>query len=75
MAWAPTCTTGGLGNDRFDFNFITESLPGAGVRDIISDFVGNGLAAGDTIDLSGIDANPLTAIDDAFNLHWLGSVQ
>ena len=63
--------TGGLGNDRFDFNFITESLPGAGVRDIISDFVGNGLAAGDTIDLSGIDANPLTAIDDAFT--FIGS--
>ncbi|BAY75586.1 hemolysin-type calcium-binding region [Nostoc linckia NIES-25] len=58
--------TGGLGNDIFDFNSLAESQPG-GFRDVINDFVGNGLALGDRIDLSTIDANPFLAGNQAFS--------
>jgi uncharacterized delta-60 repeat protein len=54
---------GGLGADTFDFNAITESLVGAGLRDIITDF---STAQGDKIDLSTIDANSVLATDQAF---------
>ncbi|WP_445636238.1 Calcium-binding protein [Nostoc sp. DSM 114161] len=57
--------TGGSGNDVFDFNSLAESQPGA-FRDVINDFVGNGLALGDRIDLSTIDANPFLAGNQAF---------
>lgn len=49
--------TGGLGLDTFDFDFISDSPPGIFARDVITDFVGNGIFAGDVIDLSTIDAN------------------
>ncbi len=52
---------GGIGADRFDFNFVSEST--ASARDMIRAgggavaFEGAGVAGGDLIDLSGIDAN------------------
>ncbi|WP_298919675.1 hypothetical protein [uncultured Nostoc sp.] len=47
--------TGGLGNDVFVFNSLSDSQPGF-PRDVITDFAGNGIFAGDQIDLSAIDA-------------------
>jgi len=57
--------TGGVGFDRFDFNSVAESVPGA-FRDVITDFVGNGSLAGDVIDVSTIDANVLLLGNQAF---------
>ena len=57
--------TGGIGFDRFDFNSVAESVPGA-FRDVITDFVGNGFFAGDVIDVSTIDANVLLLGNQAF---------
>lgn len=57
--------TGGVGFDRFDFNSVVESVPGA-FRDVITDFVGNGFFAGDVIDVSTIDANVLLLGNQAF---------
>ncbi|MBD2840320.1 calcium-binding protein [Pseudomonas sp. JM0905a] len=54
---------GGTGADRFDFNAIGET--GLGVlRDVIADFKA---AEGDKIDLSTLDANGQTALNDAFS--------
>ena len=58
---------GNLGNDTFDYNFIAESTPGFGFHDHITDFAGNGAAAGDVIDLSGIDADGAGGVNGAFN--------
>ncbi|MFN6498711.1 MAG: calcium-binding protein [Nostoc sp. DedQUE01] len=58
--------TGGLGNDVFNYDSISESLPGL-LRDTINDFVGNGFGLGDQIDLSDIDANPFVAGNQAFS--------
>ncbi len=55
---------GGAGADLFDFNLASESSVGA--SDVIVAFEGAGAAAGDRIDLSGIDANALLAGDNAF---------
>ena len=44
--------TGGGGFDRFDFNSVGESVPGLFSRDVITDFTGNGILAGDVIDVS-----------------------
>ena len=53
---------GEAGRDVFVIRSVAESRPGQGNRDFI-----NGFARGqDLIDLSGIDANALTAQDDAF---------
>lgn len=66
---------GGTGYDTFDFNLVSESRPGA--RDIIragdtaTAFQGAGNAAGDRIDLSGIDANVNAGGNQAFI--WGGS--
>ncbi|MEH1945913.1 MAG: hypothetical protein V7K77_02825 [Nostoc sp.] len=62
--------TGGLGNDVFDFNFVLESQPGL-LQDAIADFVGNGILAGDQIDLSTIDANSIKEGNQAFT--FIGS--
>jgi serralysin len=62
--------TGGLGNDVFDFNFVSESQPGL-LQDAIADFVGNGILAGDQIDLSTIDANSTKEGNQAFT--FIGS--
>lgn len=52
--------TGGTGNDRFDFNALNDSAPGA--ADTIMDFV----HASDHIDLRTIDANTSLANNQAF---------
>jgi serralysin len=54
--------TGGAGADTFDFDATSHSGDSAVTADIINDFV----QALDLIDLSGIDAKPGTAGDDAF---------
>ena len=54
--------TGGANNDVFDFNFTGDSAVGAN-RDRVADF---SHAQGDKLDLSGIDANPAPAGDQAF---------
>ncbi len=54
--------TGGSGADRFVFNTVGEIGKG-GARDVITDFKG---IEGDRIDLSAIDANQLTAANNAF---------
>jgi len=56
---------GGAGLDTFNFSAPSESLPGV-LRDVITDFDGNGLLPGDLIDLSRIDANLLLAGNQAF---------
>jgi hypothetical protein len=58
---------GGGGFDRFDFDSISESLPGALNRDVITGFIGNGAAAGDRIDVSTIDANVSLAGNQTFS--------
>nr|WP_230968300.1 M10 family metallopeptidase C-terminal domain-containing protein [Nostoc sp. WHI] len=63
---------GGLGNDIFDFNSVLDSQPAA-LRDIITDFAGNGNLAGDQIDLSTIDANPFLAGNQAFSFIGAGA--
>ncbi|MDZ8260231.1 calcium-binding protein [Nostoc sp. ChiQUE01b] len=57
--------TGGAGNDVFDFNAVSDSPTGL-LRDVITDFVGNGIFAGDQINLSTIDANSNVAGNQAF---------
>ena len=57
--------TGGTANDTFDFNSVLESQPGV-LRDVINDFVGNGILVGDRIDLSTIDANNINPGNQAF---------
>ncbi len=59
--------TGGGGFDRFDLNSVGESLPGFFSRDVITDFAGNGIFAGDVIDVSTIDANVFLLGNQAFN--------
>ena len=54
--------TGGTGLDVFDFNSLADSGVTATTRDLIADFTH---AAGERIDLSGIDATPGGA-DNAF---------
>ncbi len=56
--------TGGEGRDTFEFNSIAETGLGA-ARDRINGFDGVGNAAGDLIDLSGIDAR-IGGGDNAF---------
>ncbi|MHC0063546.1 beta strand repeat-containing protein [Nostoc sp. UIC 10890] len=64
--------TGGSSNDVFVFNSASESQPGL-LRDVITDFVGNGIFAGDQIDLSAIDANPFIANNQAFTFIGAGA--
>lgn len=56
--------TGGLGADVFVFTAAADSRPGAGQRDLITDF---NRGQGDRIDLSVIDANLRLAGDQAFS--------
>lgn len=68
---------GALAFDTFDYNATSDSLPGAILRDVITDFQGNGALAGDRIDLSTIDANILLAGNQAFlpgQLTYVGGV-
>jgi Ca2+-binding RTX toxin-like protein len=59
---------GGAGNDRFVFSNASDIGLAAGSRDVISDFT----SGQDKIDLSGIDANTITAGDQAFSGPLLG---
>ena len=59
--------TGGDGNDRFVFTKAQDSAVGT-MQDVITDF-----AIGDKIDLSAIDANKSTLVDDAFLTLELGN--
>jgi len=58
--------SGGKGADTFVFRTLDDSRPGAGVRDIITDYQ-DGI---DRIDLSGFDGDPVTERNDP--LHFLG---
>ncbi|MEH1942702.1 MAG: calcium-binding protein [Nostoc sp.] len=64
--------TGGVGNDIFDFNSVSDSPTGL-LRDVITDFVGNGIFAGDQIDLSSIDANSTVGGNQAFTFIGAGA--
>jgi Ca2+-binding RTX toxin-like protein len=57
---------GGGGNDRFEYTATIDSRPGGSTHDVISDFEGVGAAAGDRIDLAGIDANTGVSGNQAF---------
>jgi serralysin len=79
--WADTLTGGG-GSDRltgsidgryadfFNYNAVSDSLPGVLNRDVITDFNGRGALQSDWIDLRAIDANSLLSGDQAFT--WIG---
>lgn len=56
--------SGGDGNDIFRFETVQES-PNSGGNDVITDFLRS-----DKIDLSRIDTNPATGVDDRFS--WRG---
>jgi Ca2+-binding RTX toxin-like protein len=56
---------GGGGADIFAFNALTDSKTGVAARDVIADF---SHAEGDRIDLSAIDADSISAEDQAFFL-------
>ncbi len=58
--------------DTFDFNAISESTVVGSGRDWIYDFEGAGIAGGDVIDLSTIDANSKIAGNQAFALIGTG---
>lgn len=47
---------GGVGDDVFNYASLLDSGPSASASDIIRDFQGAGIAGGDLIDLSAIDA-------------------
>lgn len=55
--------TGGNGNDVFDFNALSEMGTTSASWDVISDFI----RGQHKIDLSTLDANTATTINDAFN--------
>lgn len=56
--------SGGADADRFVFAFAAETGPGAGTRDVITDFQGK--LPGERIDLSAIDASSVTGGNNAF---------
>ncbi len=60
--------TGGAGMDVFVFRFVSDSPVGA--PDVIDDFHGLGVSQGDRINVSGIDADLISAGDQAFV--WVG---
>lgn len=64
---------GDAGADVFDYDLVTDSGPASAARDTILGFDGAGVAGGDVIDLSTIDANVLLAGNQAFT--FLGHIQ
>jgi Ca2+-binding RTX toxin-like protein len=56
--------TGGVGADRFLLTALADSGVGAGLRDIITDFV----SGTDKISFAGMDANTGVALDQAFTM-------
>jgi Ca2+-binding RTX toxin-like protein len=63
--------TGGAGNDTFVFTTPAEAGNGAS-RDLIADVAGAGVAGGDVIDVSGIDADTVALGDQAFTFIGTG---
>ncbi|UUZ74664.1 hypothetical protein LP414_20210 [Polaromonas sp. P1(28)-13] len=61
--------TGGIGADTFALTALGDSGVGAGLRDIITDF----LSGTDRIDFTGIDANTGVAGDQAFTMLGTGA--
>ncbi|BAL23743.1 M10 family metallopeptidase C-terminal domain-containing protein [Azoarcus sp. KH32C] len=61
--------TGGAGKDTFDFNNLSEMGVTSSTWDVITDFK----TRSDRIDLSALDANSVTAGDDAFSAVILGA--
>jgi len=59
--------TGGTGNDVFCFTSYTQSPAGDGNRDTVTDFENPGLAIGDLLDLSAMDADLTTTGNQAFD--------
>jgi Ca2+-binding RTX toxin-like protein len=55
------------GNDVFDFDFAAEST--GATADVIAGFDNAGPAPGDRCDVSTIDANALTGVNDAFTFY------
>lgn len=64
----------GAGNDIYDYDYVTDSKPGAATRDVILDYNGVGAAAGDVIDLSTIDANTGVTGNQAFVFKGSGAI-
>ncbi|MBD2840321.1 M10 family metallopeptidase C-terminal domain-containing protein [Pseudomonas sp. JM0905a] len=60
--------TGGSGNDIFDFNALSETGLTSTTWDVITDFT----RGADKIDLSTLDANAVTTVNDAF-IGFIGS--
>jgi len=58
--------TGGGGNDTFRYEAVTDSKPGAALRDVVTDFAGIGATVIDRIDLSPIDADTGLSGNQAF---------
>lgn len=59
--------TGHAGDDILDYNAVAESTTARAGRDFVADFEGAGVAGGDRINLSTIDANESTpGVNDAF---------
>jgi Ca2+-binding RTX toxin-like protein len=58
--------SGGDDRDRFVYNNVTDSRPGAANRDIIRDFTQGNVETRDVIDLSHIDANTHARADQHF---------
>jgi Ca2+-binding RTX toxin-like protein len=65
---------GGTGNDRYDYDYLTDSSPGTSNRDVVLVFEGVGVAAGDLIDLAGIDADPGISGNQAFTFKGAGAI-
>lgn len=65
---------GGSGKDVFRFGAVADTDADHGFDHIIS-FDAPGKAAGDVIDLSGIDADPATAGDQAFRFVGTGALE
>lgn len=61
--------TGGAGNDVFDFNLLSDSGVVSTKWDVITDFV----RGQDKIDLSTLDANTATAVNDVFTSFIAGT--
>ncbi|MDZ3837097.1 MAG: hypothetical protein U0S49_06950, partial [Rhodospirillales bacterium] len=57
---------GGGGNDRYQYESVSDSAPGATNRDVILAFANVGATAGDQIDLATIDANTGVGGNQAF---------
>lgn len=71
--WDADRLNGGPGNDIYDYDDVGESPRGLSTRDIILQFEGAGVGAGDRVDLSSIDANAGVSGNQAFVLGGTGA--